>query len=204
MKLMKDSYVTVLAFDVDNVNTKRGACLVDSFNRGSGPMLQYGEGSSFSSPENSIKSVDTLRKRRNPLWKYQEPTEEWKLVQRKRLRNRFTGFQGGAVTEPDSKLKAADTKIPLFIYNVNKNTSASDISSYLLKRTGVAVALERVVMKREKVYNYFKILIPKHKVVIFMVSKLWPEGISFRRFVDFNSRKNTGPDENKKVNKLSQ
>lgn len=136
--------------------------------------------------------------RKDGEWKYPEPTEEWKLVQRKRLKNRFAGFKGDAVTEPESNFKAADTRVPLFIYNVNKNTLASDISSYLISKTGVHVEMEQVTMKTVKEYNSFKVLVPRQKLDIFKDSKLWPDGVSFRRFVDF--RKNTKSNERNKLN----
>lgn len=307
MKAVKENYVTMGQFQelqtrlqaasscgVSNVNTKRGACLLESFSRDSGPMgLQHCPERS-SSPENSNKSqelADTrsnisngrdesspaLRDRpaqrqrqRSPMhrpslshsrnhrvtvsqlqsndisqgdrhsviggscllhsnahnvvlsnskpfsdstdkqkcqleqnhsfadiirmegeWKSEEPSEEWKLVQKKRHRNRFMGLKSDGITEPDSKFKAAATKIPMFIYNVSKDTTVSDIGSYITRKIGIEVTIERVSMKREKEYNSFKILVPKHKLDLFMDSKLWPDGISFRQFVDFTHRKTT-------------
>lgn len=110
------------------------------------------------------------------------------MVQRRRLRNRFHSEKGEATVESSGSFRAADVKIPLFINKVSKNASSDDISSYIFKRTQVQISLEKIIMKTEKDYDAYKILVPRSKLNIFMDAKLWPDGISFRRFVYFAKR----------------
>ncbi|XP_052755388.1 uncharacterized protein LOC128201722 [Galleria mellonella] len=126
-------------------------------------------------------------------WKNGKKSEDWIVVQRKKLRNRFMGKRGQASTEPEEKFRAADVKIPLFINKVDKNTSIEDISSYILQKTKVSVALEKICMKFQKEYDAYKIFVPQSKLSIFMDAGLWPDGISFRRFVTF--KKTSGNDD---------
>lgn len=121
-------------------------------------------------------------------WKSGKKDGEWTLVQRRRLRNQFVGNKGKASTEPEGKFKAADIKLPLFINNVDKNTSPDDIVAYIMQKTNVEVTLEMIIMKKEKEYNAYKIFIPRHKLSVFMDAGLWPDGISFRRFVNFKRK----------------
>lgn len=121
-------------------------------------------------------------------WRDRQPTEEWKTVQRKRYRNRLETTKGEAKTEPEMKFRAADIKVPLFINNVDKCTSAHDISSYILQKTTVEVSLEKIKSKMEREYDSYKIIVPRSKLPMFMDAKLWPDGISFRRFVSFYKR----------------
>lgn len=122
-------------------------------------------------------------------WKLSAPDSEWTVMQRNRLRNRFVGMTGKAVTHPRSSFKAADTKIPLFIDNVDKDASIADISQYIFENTQVRVDLQKIVAQRQRPYDSYKVLIPRHKFAVFMNKDLWPDGIIFRKFVDFKSRK---------------
>lgn len=45
-------------------------------------------------------------------------------------------------------------------------------------------------MKKEKHCNAFKIFVPQNKLAMFLNDSLWPEGVSFRRFVYSNKTKN--------------
>ncbi|KAJ0171734.1 hypothetical protein K1T71_012497 [Dendrolimus kikuchii] len=121
-------------------------------------------------------------------WQEDKRDENWKTVQRKRYRNRFVGKMGKACSE--GNFKAAEVKIPLFISNVSKDTLEKDISEYIEKKTSVVVQLEKIDMKTEKPYNAFKLFVPKHKVDMFLEDDIWPEGISFRRFVFFKKGTN--------------
>ncbi|CAK1594993.1 unnamed protein product [Parnassius mnemosyne] len=121
-------------------------------------------------------------------WKPEAPKDEWILLQRRRLRNRFMAKKGKADLEVDCGFKAADVKIPFYIYNVDKNACVDDISKYIMSKTSVEVALERVNMRQKKEYEAYKFLIPKHKLSVFMDENIWPQGVSFRRFVTFNKR----------------
>lgn len=133
-------------------------------------------------------------------WKLEPHKEEWILMQRKRLKNRFVGKKGKADINPDCGFKAADINIPFYIYNVDKNASIDDIDKYIKTKTNVQVSLERVNMKQNKEYTAYKFLIPKQKLSVFMDENLWPSGVSFRRFYTFNkSRNHNGSDKEKEV-----
>lgn len=119
------------------------------------------------------------------VWKENEQ-EGWTLVQNRRsTRNKFIGMTGKAVSSPKGKFKAAESRIPLFISNVNKETTENDICEYIKNKTQEVVNLERVNMKKERPYNAFKIFVSKYKLDTFLNDNLWPEGITFRRFIFF-------------------
>lgn len=122
-------------------------------------------------------------------WKQQRVNSEWTLIQRNRHKNRFIGQKGVATITPDCKFKAADVKLPLFINNVDKGASPNDIADYIKTKTQVSVTLEKIIMKKQKEYDAYKILVPRHKLAMFMTDHIWPEGISFRRFIDFSNRR---------------
>lgn len=124
--------------------------------------------------------ADVLRKEGS--WKVNTPTEEWKTVQRKRLRNKFIGQKGCANTQPQEKFRAADIKVPVYISNVHLDTQESDIKRYIEDKTKENVSLEKIVMKYSKGYSSYKLYVSKQKLELFLNDKLWPDGISFRRF----------------------
>ncbi|CAH2101953.1 unnamed protein product [Euphydryas editha] len=99
----------------------------------------------------------------------------WTLVQRRKSLNRFTGKTGKAVASPTGKFKAAEMKIPLLISNVNKQTTEHDICEYIKSKTQEHVDLEKIIMKREKPYNAFKLFVSKNKLNIYLNDNLWPE-----------------------------
>lgn len=117
-------------------------------------------------------------------WKENKPDEQWILVQRSKPRNRFVGMTGKALSN-SANFKAAEIKIPVFISNVNKAATEKDISEYIEQKTKEVVKLEKINMKSERQYNAFKLFIPKHRLNIFMDDTFWPEGITFRRFINF-------------------
>lgn len=90
---------------------------------------------------------------------------------------------GKAESDPTIKFKAADIKIPLFVSNVHKSVVESDIIDYIYQKTKEKVFLLKIEMKRQKDYNSYKIFVSKTKIDIFLDDKMWPSGISFRRFV---------------------
>lgn len=114
--------------------------------------------------------------------------ENWITVQRKRYRNRFIGVQGQSI-DPKGKFKAADIKVPLFINNVDKESTTKDIVDYILNKTSVNVQLAEIKMKYQKDYKAYKVFVPRHKLEMFLDHNLWPEGIAFRRFINFRERK---------------
>ncbi|XP_063634926.1 uncharacterized protein LOC134805580 [Cydia splendana] len=118
-------------------------------------------------------------------WKDEKQDEKWQLVQRNRLGNRFIGVKGKAISNPTQKFKAADVKIALFINNVHKDATNDDITTDIYEKTQEHVQLEKINMNRKKDYNSFKVYVPRHKIEIFMDDNLWPDGIGFRRYIDF-------------------
>lgn len=114
--------------------------------------------------------------------------DEWTLVQRKRVRNRFAGKRGKAVLEPDEKFKAADVKTPIYIYNVGKEVSESDIIGYIKKRANINVSVERVNMKVSKDYQSYKIFVSKLHLDTILKDDFWPEGIAYRHYIQFRPR----------------
>ncbi|XP_063360613.1 uncharacterized protein LOC134649713 [Cydia amplana] len=104
--------------------------------------------------------------------------------------------RGRAQNVNASKFRAAETKVPLFIYNVHKDTTESDILEYILENTQVKVNLIKINMKRDKGYNSFKLWVPRDKVHLFLNAQLWPEDICFRRFEYFKGNAVTGDSAN--------
>lgn len=117
----------------------------------------------------------------------QPKNNEWVLVQnkRKKTKAKFIGQKGKAVVLPECKFRAADAQIPIFIYNVNKETSEKDIADYVNTQTQILVRPEKVTTKSEKEYNSFKMYIPKSKLSLFNDDTLWPEDVFFRRYFIF-------------------
>lgn len=120
-------------------------------------------------------------------WRKEIPDSEWVTVQKKRIKNRFMEpCKGKAQTEPEVKFKAANIKVPLFINNVDKQTSEKDIIDYIIQKTNVVVTLKKINMMKQKHYNAYKIFVPHTKLSVFLEDQLWPEGIQFRRFIYYN------------------
>lgn len=53
------------------------------------------------------------------------------------------------------------------------------------------VILERIKMNNERQFNAFNRLVPKRYPQIFVDDNLWPEGITFRRFINFKKGKDS-------------
>ncbi|CAG4975729.1 unnamed protein product [Colias eurytheme] len=103
---------------------------------------------------------------------------EWKKVERRKNYksvNRFIGNQGKGAVIPDNKFKAADIKIPFYIYNVDMAATSKDIADYVLSRTQVMISPEKISMKKSKGYEAYKFLIPRVKLPVFMNENIWPE-----------------------------
>lgn len=122
-------------------------------------------------------------------WKKPVFSDEWKEVQRKRLRNRFSGNKGIAENLTENNFKAADIKIPIYVYNVSKDTTETDISKYIFNKVNLNVELIKWKMKIDKNYNAFKIFVPQEKISVFLCDEFWPQGVSFRRFINIRQRK---------------
>lgn len=117
----------------------------------------------------------------------------WTLVQKRRpIRNsRLKGKMGSSTVETEYNFRAADRKIPMFITNVHKGTSESDICKYIYGKTGEHVILSKIVMKKQRDHDAYKFFVSESKLQLFLDEKLWPSGIIFRRFVHFKKRSAT-------------
>lgn len=111
---------------------------------------------------------------------------EWKQVQTRKARrivNKFMGRTGAACYAPEFKFQAADLHVPLFISNVDMQTTQENIAAYITAKTGEQVTLSRINIQNGRRHNAFKIMVSKKKLPQFLDKKLWPEGIIFRRFM---------------------
>lgn len=120
----------------------------------------------------------------------QSSDSEWHLVSKPVRRNytkqyRYQG-KSGTARDNECKFKAAERKIPMFITNVNKETTPADITSYIQSKTQESVSLQKIHFKKDKGHCAYKFFISETRLSIYMDEKLWPEGIVFRRFVNFN------------------
>lgn len=112
--------------------------------------------------------------------------DEWitvssKQKKDKKEKNRFFSAKGKASCS--GNFKAADMKIPLFINYVDKDTTEDDILQYIEQKTKCNVTMKKINTKRDRGYDAYKVFVPQHKLALFLNEDLWPEGISFRRFV---------------------
>lgn len=121
-------------------------------------------------------------------WKREEPSDGWTTVLRRRYRNRFAGSRGKAVVETNTNFKAAEIKVPIYIYNVAKDVTVCDINEYVTNKSNLNVTVEKMQMRLEKEYNSFKVFVPNDKIDIFMDADFWPMGVAYRRFVEFRNK----------------
>lgn len=117
----------------------------------------------------------------------------WTLIQKRRpiRNNRLKGKMGSSTVATEYNFRAADRKIPIFITNVHKGTSESDICKYIYGKTCENVILSKIVMKKQSDHNAYKFFVSASKLQLFLDEKLWPSGIIFRRFVHFKKRFST-------------
>ncbi|XP_028159727.1 uncharacterized protein LOC114352344 [Ostrinia furnacalis] len=123
-------------------------------------------------------------------------SSEWKTVEkrkRKISRNRVEGKTGTVLIDAEEKFRAAEKKIPLFITNVHKDTRDSDIVDYINKKTNEIVTLEKISIKRHCEHNAYKFFVSQNKLPLYLDEKLWPQGIIFRRFINFKIKRNVTP-----------
>lgn len=119
--------------------------------------------------------------------KQENNTSEWKTVAGKRKKNRFVHIEGMAVsTQSDAKFRAAEIKIPLFIYKVNNETTERDITDYINRKTNLCVTVKKINIQKHNRYSAFKIFVPHEKLSTFLINDLWPEGVRCRKFIYFN------------------
>ncbi|KAL4706099.1 hypothetical protein ACJJTC_017879 [Scirpophaga incertulas] len=120
----------------------------------------------LSQPQNQLAtSATTVNKRSRSLYAdcfhtnthdTQKEKQEWTLVSKRKQKYRYIGNRGRAVTDINCKFKAADIIIPMYIYNVSKETSASDIVTYIEKVANYTARLEKIDMYADKGYDAYK------------------------------------------------
>lgn len=114
--------------------------------------------------------------------------EGWQKVKsRKVSKYRFLGTSG-INRDSEGKFKAAESMVPIFITKIHKETTDTDIKSYVYKNTQEHISLEKVSFKHERNYNAYKFFVKEHKVPMFLENKLWPQGIIFRKFVNYRRK----------------
>lgn len=122
---------------------------------------------------------------------------EWTTVKKKKPKYRFAGNKGKAVVDTCTKFRAAEINTPLFITGVAKDVSESEITKYIESKTQISVTIKKINMKKERNYDAYKIFVPQHKIAIFLNDNLWPEGISFRRFIYINKDRDSNNSNNR-------
>lgn len=128
---------------------------------------------------------------------------EWRVVRRglKPTRYRYMGAAG--VSNDESNFKAADRKVPMFITMVHRDTTENDIMEYVYNKTKEKITLEKISFSREnKDYNAYKFFVSERKIEMFLDKTLWPQGVIFRRFVNFK-RNHSSSGTNGKVNTVN-
>lgn len=146
------------------------------------------DSTSLTSKNISVKTFSSVLQQEGE-WKVTSQQDKgWTQVQRNRFKNRFIGSKGTAATSTNCKFRAADIKVPLYVYNIDKSVLPNDIEEYIESKTRVNVTAEKMEVRKEKSYLAYKIYVPQQKLSIFLDGGLWPEGISFRRFIEFKSR----------------
>ena len=116
-----------------------------------------------------------------------DDANEWIDVVHKKKRNKYQGNIGIA-SGISNAFKSADVKIPLYISNVDKSTNIQDISEYIKGKTQEKVTVEKISMKLEKPYCSYKVFVSRSKLDLYLNNNIWPEGIMFRRFVEYKKR----------------
>ncbi|XP_061714144.1 uncharacterized protein LOC133522734 [Cydia pomonella] len=116
--------------------------------------------------------------------------DEWKTVtyRKKKSSNRFNGQVGTATSDVNSKFKAAEKLIPIFISKIHQDTNENDIIDYIKTKTHENVSLEKIIMKKKQNHKAFKFFVYESKLPLFLDTSLWPKDIVFRRFVHFKHR----------------
>lgn len=116
----------------------------------------------------------------------------WQKVSRRRKSNYRYHGTAGTCRDNDGKFKAAETRVPIFITKVHKDTMEKDIKDYIYQKTQEIIMPEKLCFNKDKGHNAFKFFVSESKVSMFLDNKLWPQGIIFRRFINFTRSKMNG------------
>uniref|UniRef100_A0A2H1VBQ0 SFRICE_027239 n=1 Tax=Spodoptera frugiperda TaxID=7108 RepID=A0A2H1VBQ0_SPOFR len=157
----------------ENVNKRRGAWVLDS-----GPEMNL-----------AASSANVLNVNSNQNNYGDNNHNDWHVVQKRKKpsRYRYTG-SAGLCRDSEGKFKAADRNIPIFITRIHNDTTDKDIIDYVYNKTKEMITLERISFKYEREYKAYKFFISESKSTLFLDSGLWPQGIIFRRFVNFKRK----------------
>ncbi|CAH0723353.1 unnamed protein product, partial [Brenthis ino] len=120
---------------------------------------------------------------------------EWNVVQRRKPKTASYRYRGaaGVSKEENCNFKAAERKVPIFITMVHKDTKESDIVEYVYNKTQEHIKVEKITfLKGNKDYNAYKFFVSERKISIFLDETLWPQGVIFRRFVNFKRKYSSG------------
>lgn len=119
-----------------------------------------------------------------------EDDKGWQKVshRKKPMKYRYLGTTGIS-RGTEGNFKAAVRKVPILITKVHKDSTERDIAKYIFEKTRENIVLERIDAKYDREYNSYKFFISENQLTVFLDRKLWPEGIIFRRFVNFKTRK---------------
>ncbi|XP_063890763.1 uncharacterized protein LOC135116908 [Helicoverpa armigera] len=140
------------------------------------------------SPNSGITMAEVLRRNNGMQSNKPDNNNEWRVVQRHKRKNYFSGKVGNASKDTELNFKAAEKRLPIYITNVHKETSMDDIITYILKKTGEKVNLTKLSIKNENKYNAYKFFVPSYTLHLFLNESMWPKGIVFRRFVHYQYR----------------
>lgn len=128
----------------------------------------------------------------------QNDDQGWQKVshRRKNVNYRYSGTAGIA-RDNQGRFKAAFKSVPIFITKVHKDTTEKDIVDYIYQKTQVKISLQLITGNHDRDYNAYKCFVAEDKLSLFLDCKLWPEGIIFRRFVNYKTRKPNPNGDNK-------
>lgn len=129
------------------------------------------------------------------LVKGSEPSDNdndngWQRVSKRRkpMKYRYIG-KAGSCRDNEGKFKAVDKRVAIFITKIHKDTTENDIIDYVYRKTQETIILEKISFAFESDYKAYKFHVLEHKSSIFLDSNLWPQGIIFRKFVNFKGKK---------------
>lgn len=119
-----------------------------------------------------------------------EMNGDFTLIQSKKqkYKDRRKGNIGSVVVASEEKFRSADRNIPMFLSNVHRDTVESDIINYIQNKTGEKVSLEKIKINRPCEHNAYKFFVSQSKLQMYLDDKLWPQGVVFRRFINYRPK----------------
>lgn len=119
---------------------------------------------------------------------------EWITVQRRKAKPSSYRYLGraGVSNDKSSNFRAAIKYVPLFLTKVHKDTTEKDIAEYIFDKMKETIVPEKLSIQKEKDYNAYKFSVPESKLSMYLNENLWPEGVIFRRFINFRQKASNG------------